>query len=278
MKNEGALMGKLMQSTETNDIIRDENDELELVIYSVSGDRPDQQDCFGYKLDKGKCLCIVSDGMGGLNNGRDASDLCVAEFLRAFRPAEGFSVEEELLEPIRSADEKIAALVDEKGKPLNAGCTAVSAMICKRQLNWASVGDSRAYLFRDRQYVRLTKDQNYGTYLDESLRAGMISKTVYADQSRFSEALINYVGMGMVRKSGFIDFNLESLPLCSGDVLMIMSDGVYRLLDDDEINQYVINVPDIVNMAETLEMKMVSVSRDRNIRRDNTSLAVIRIK
>ncbi len=267
-----------MQSTETNDIIRDENDELELVIYSVLGDRPDQQDCFGYKLDKGKCLCVVSDGMGGLDHGRDASDLCVAEFLHAFRPVEDFSVEEELLEPIRSADEKISALVDEKGEHLNAGCTVVGAMICKGQLNWASVGDSRAYLFRGGKYARLTKDQNYKTYLDESLRAGVISEEVYVDQSRFSEALINYVGMGMVRRSGFIDSNLESLPLRSGDVLMIMSDGVYKLLADDEINQCVINVPNIVNMAQTMEMKMVSAARTHNIQRDNTSLAVIRIK
>ncbi len=267
-----------MWSQNENDIVRDENPELELVIYNVLGDREEQQDTFGYEIGDHKCFCVVADGMGGMEQGRGASEYTVKQCLASFQRGETFSYEDELLEPIRRADDHISAQTDANGNSLNSGSTVVGVMIHKGLLNWVSVGDSRAYLFRDGKYVRLTKDQNYKTYLDESLRAGAISYEEYEQGMPNQEALINFIGMGALRDSGFIDTNEEGLRLISKDMIMVMSDGVYKILSDEEINRIVSNVPDIVNLAETMEMKMASKAKSNSIERDNTTLAVIRIK
>ena len=267
-----------MWSQKDNDIIRDANAEIEIVIYSVLGDRDEQQDTFGYLMEENKCLCVISDGMGGLNNGRKASECTVKELLGAFVQGGTFSNEEELIEPVRRADDRIFREKDQNGNSLNAGSTVVGIMIYDRLLNWVSIGDSRAYLFREGKYVQLTKDQNYKTYLDESLRAGAISEEEYQAGVSQQEALINYVGMGMIRDTEFIDSNKESLPLQSGDVVLLMSDGVYKVLSAEEMNRMIGNVPDIVNLAQTIEMKMVSKANTYNLERDNTTLAVIKVK
>ncbi len=267
-----------MWSQKDNDIIRDTNAEIEIVIYSVMGDRDEQQDTFGYLIEDHKCLCVVSDGMGGLDNGRKASECTVKELLGAYVQGGTFSNEEEMIEPVRRADDRIFHERDQNGNSLNAGCTVVGVMIRNYLLNWVSIGDSRAYLFRDGKYVQLTKDQNYKTYLDESLRAGAISEEEYQAGASQQEALINYVGMGMIRDTEFIDSNKESLQLQSGDVVLLMSDGVYKILSDEEMNRIIGNVPDIVNLAQTLEMKMVSKAKTYQMGRDNTTLAVIKVK
>ena len=57
-----------------------------------------------------------------------------------------------------------------------------------------------------------------------------------------------------------------------------MSVGVYKILSDEEMNRIIGNVPDIVNLAQTLEMKMVSKAKTYQMGRDNTTLAVIKVK
>ena len=204
MDNEGVSN---MWSKNENDIVRDENDDVEILIYNVLGDRAEQQDTFGYKITPKKCYCVVADGMGGMNHGKMASEYTVKECLNGITDNDTFSYDEEMLEPIRRADDFICSQTDEHGAKMNAGTTVVGVMIQNKLLNWASVGDSRAYLFRSGKYVQLTKDQNYRTYLDESLRAGAISYEEYKEQIPRQEALINYIGMGTVRGSAFIDTN-----------------------------------------------------------------------
>ena len=267
-----------MWSEKDNDIVRDENEEVQILIYNVLGDREEQQDTFGYLITERKCYCVVADGMGGMNAGKMASQYTVKECLQGIHDGDQFTYDEELLEPIRKADDYVFAQTDENGNRLNAGTTVVGVMIQNSLLNWASVGDSRAYLFRGGKYVQLTKDQNYRTYLDESLRAGAIDYEEYKNQISRQEALINYIGMGNVRKSRFIDTNEVGLELASGDIILVMSDGVYKILSDEEINRIVANVPDIINMAQTLEMKMTSKANANRLDRDNTTLAVIKVK
>ena len=267
-----------MWSKEPNEIIREENAEAEIVIYCVQGDREEQQDTFGCLLSDNKLICVVADGMGGLENGRSASESTVKMILSAFRSEEEMQIEQELMEPIRAADNQLANEKKDSNSNRGAGSTVVAVILQNGMLRWASVGDSRAYLFREGKYVQLTKDQNYKTYLDESLRAKRITPEEYSEMMDQQDALINYIGMGMLQDSGFIDSNSESLMLQSGDTILVMSDGVYRIMPEEEINRMICNVPDIVNLAQTMEMWMVSKSKTKGQERDNTTLAVIRIK
>lgn len=266
-----------MLSSKDSDIVKNNNDDLEMVIYSVLADRSEQQDTFGYEMDSNKLLCVVCDGMGGHQGGKIASRLAANKLLGSYVPGEEINVETELLEPIRQADESIFSLMDDNGKRLNAGSTIAAVSIIKNRLYWASVGDSRVYLFRNNKYVQLTKDQNYKTYLDESLGAGRISLQEYNAKIEQKEALINYAGIGRIRETEFIDTNNEAFLLNCGDIILVMSDGVYKVIDNEKLNDIVGKYSDIVDIAQYVELSIAENAKQENIDRDNTTMAVIKI-
>lgn len=269
-----------MVSNEDNQIVRSENDELELVIYSVLGDRQEQQDSFGYNILNNKLVCIICDGMGGHKGGKIASKLAVSQMLRNVDLQQKSDYQQEMISSISEIDEAILGLRDESDIPLNAGSTIASICVSDNKLFWAAVGDSRVYLFRNKKYVQLTKDQNYRTYLDEKLHAGEIDTVEYNSQCnrKEAEALINYLGIGNIRKSLFIDCNMSPFELLNDDILIIMSDGVYKILDNNEMCSIVNKFEDIVDVAQNMELKMIEKSGKYQIERDNTTLAVIKIK
>lgn len=269
-----------MVSSEDNQIVRNKNDELELVIYSVLGDRQEQQDSFGYNILNNKLICTICDGMGGHKGGKIASKLAVSQMIKNVDLQQESDYHQKMISSISEIDEAIYGLRDESDNPLNAGSTIASIYVSDNKLFWASVGDSRVYLFRNKKYVQLTKDQNYRTYLDERLRAGEIDIDEYNLQctKEEAEALINYAGIGNISKSLFIDCNRTPFKLLKDDILMIMSDGVYKLLDNNEIYNIVNKFDDIVDIAQNMELKIIDNSKKNQIERDNTTLAVLKIK
>ena len=88
------------------------------------------------------------------------------------------------------------------------------------------------------------------------------------------EALISYLGIGNL---SLIDYSKAPLPLHSEDVIVLMSDGVYRLLPDEEIKRVIMNFNDADEALRVLEMKAKNVARINKSVRDNATLAVVTI-
>ncbi len=59
---------------------------------------------------------------------------------------------------------------------------------------------------------------------------------------------------------------------------MLMSDGLYKLLDNDVIRRIIDNFSNIKEALQALELKAKKVSKSENIKRDNMTVAVVRIK
>lgn len=89
-----------------------------------------------------------------------------------------------------------------------------------------NIGDSRVYLVRDGKMLQLTHDQNYLTRLIEKVRNGEITEQEALSHPK-REALISYCG---IRELSMVEINLQPLQLKSGDVIVLCSDGLYRLL------------------------------------------------
>ena len=271
----GGTEGRV-QSDKDNQSIYESNEVIELAVLTVLGGREEQQDCFGYALKDNEGLIVVCDGMGGHRGGRLASRLAVSRMLSAYEqmypspdPA-GM-----MIETSKKIDTAIREMTDESGSPVGGGSTMVAVHIRGQSLIWCSVGDSRGYLFRDGQFVQFTQDQNYQTVLDEKLRTNLITEEEYEAEKKRGGALISYLGIGDLK---LIDYNSSPLPLKSGDRIIIMSDGLYKLVPDDEIRAVAENFKNISDAVDIFEVKAAKAARQSGVSRDNMTAAIIKVK
>ncbi|MFR1833055.1 MAG: PP2C family protein-serine/threonine phosphatase [Lachnospiraceae bacterium] len=204
-------------------------------IGGIIGTREYQQDFAYIYTDKRDVLGILCDGMGGLNGGEAASQTAVSVMAGAFlkeRPQHdipGF-----FFDTAKKMDKMVAGLTDKNGKALNAGTTALAALIRDGELYIMSVGDSKLYLIREDKIKTLTREHNYRLQLTEQRDAGMISAKKFEEESntRMAEALISYVGMNGLART---DINRQPFVLQDGDIVLLCSDGLYKAMSEQKI-------------------------------------------
>ncbi len=265
-----------MQSHKDNYCIVDENSILKLALLSVIGDREDQQDSAGFELKSNEGAICVCDGMGGHDGGKTASTLAVDVFLRSYIDEYPCTdIHGLLVDSLVLADQKIASLKKDDGSPLKSGSTAVAIAIREKELFWSSAGDSRLYLYRDNESVRVTNDHIYRYVLDQKLDTGQITEQEYNDELQKGEALVSFLGIGGLP---YIDSNDKPFRLYSGDKILLMSDGLYKILSDNEVASVINNFTNIEEALNALEYKVSKAAQKNHIVRDNMTVSLIQIK
>lgn len=265
-----------MQNHKDNFQIYDENAFFELAICSVLGDREEQQDSFGYEIKPNEGLVVVCDGMGGHNGGKLASSIAVDILIKKY--AEKYpinNISEFLLDCIENADKMVASLTDESGECLHAGSTVVAVVIKEKILHWISVGDSRIYLFRNDELVQATEDHIYQKLLDEQRAQGEIDNVQYQNKSSKGEALISFLGVNGLPK---IDVNVTPFALQKEDKILLVSDGLYKLVPNEDIGRILSNFNNIEDALKALEAKVQRAAKNKNANRDNMTVSIIKIK
>ncbi len=256
--------------------VSDSNSVFSVAISSIIGDREDQQDSFGYSLSENGGMIVVCDGMGGYDCGRAASDTAVRTFISDY----GAGIPDDqivpsLLNSARDGDEKIASMTDAAGEPVQSGSTCVAVVVRGGKLYWCSVGDSRAYLMRGDAFIQLTLDQNYETVLTEKLNAGLITAEEYESELPQGGALVSYLGIGAL---ALIDHSDEPIALNPKDKIVIMTDGLYKILSDSEIGNILRNFRESKDALLALNMKAARIASKAGKARDNTTIAIISVK
>ena len=252
------------------------NSVLEMAILSVIGDRKDQQDTFVYHMTDGGGIFAVCDGMGGHEGGQLASRTAADYLLECCGldrlPEDPMPL---LLETARGMDRRVSQLSYPDGTPMKAGTTMAAVVVQDQQLYWISVGDSRVYLKRGHEFLQVTFDHIYQSVLDENLEAGEITRQEYETESQRGEALISFIGLGELK---LIDYNDTPLSLQKDDLILIMSDGLYKMVTDEEINRIIENFSNIKEALQALDMKAQKNAKNRALSRDNMTAALIKIK
>lgn len=264
-----------MKLQSENQTITESNELFELAAMMVLGDRTEQQDCIGWSLETNGGMVVLCDGMGGHQGGSRASAAAVDCFLSAYTQISGVQPSPLLAKATMEANKTVCNLKDPDGLPLKAGSTLAAVILRDGELFWSSVGDSRVYLARGDAFVQITQDQNYRTVLDEQLRSGAITAEEYNRNLPRAEALISYLGIGDLR---LVDHNSVPLGLCQGDKLILMSDGLYKLLPDEVIFRILENFSSPRDALHALEMKVRSKAKNSAVLRDNMTVALIKLK
>lgn len=202
------------------------------------GARENQQDSFGISDISDSALCmekgvlaVVADGMGGLANGAQISATVTSVMLKYFEAQRaGADCPEELLAMLGHANDEVNRFLN-SGAHEQSGSTVVAALIKGNALHFISVGDSRICLVRGGSLIPINREHTYASELDEKAARGEISPTqARSDPQR--RALTSYIGMGRLEK---IDRSLRPIPLQHGDRILLMTDGVFGTLTEQEI-------------------------------------------
>src|SRR5918999_2081935 len=102
-------------------------------------------------------LFVVADGMGGAQAGEVASQMAVASFddgLPQGSPADG------LVHIIEDANKRIHERSQTEAQRAGMGTTVTAAYVGEDDVTIAHVGDSRAYVLRGGDLIRLTRDHS----------------------------------------------------------------------------------------------------------------------
>jgi len=106
------------------------------------------------------------------------------------------------------------------------GTTATIGVLWNNQLTIANIGDSRCYRIRKRKITQLTSDQNWMT---EMVRSGRLSAADAAIHP-LSKTLTNCIGA-----IENLTMELQTTTVLEGDRFLFCTDGVYSMIEDDQI-------------------------------------------
>jgi protein phosphatase len=215
-------------------------------------------------------LCLVADGMGGQAAGEIASKRATEVVPRELKKNLTPTVNPEdakkfIRKAVVQANEEIIAMGALDRDLKNMGTTVVMAVWRKeKELYIAGVGDSRAYLIRDKKIEQLTVDHSLAQALVEA-------KTISAEEARehrFRNVLWKYLGTKEVGEGP----EVKAQPIQLGDRFVLCTDGLSGVVSDDRILGCVLEHQDMQKCADALgQMALDSGSRD------NVSCIVIEV-
>lgn len=238
------------------------------------GSRKEQQDDFGFSdtedlafTSHGGVLAVVTDGMGGLAQGREASLFAKRTMLQKY---EEKSTDETIPQALRKALDAANASVVEMAQGANLegqiGTTLAAAVIKDDELYWISVGDSHIYLCRQGEIFQLNTDHDYARHLALEVEKGTISPEEAANHPQ-RQALTSYVGHPNLSE---IDQNEAPITLEPDDRILLCSDGLYKTLSEEEIIRVVNQQPQ--HAAEELIGSALAKGKTNQ---DNVTVAIL---
>ena len=194
--------------------------------------RSQNQDAYQIaQLDRNSLLCVVCDGMGGAKSGNIASTLAVDVFVQEVRRFwMANSTQEKINQMLQSAVKLANFTVYDQAKQFEEfdgmGTTLVAVLIRGRKATVVNVGDSRMYLANEDGIRQITRDH--------SLVQMMVDRGDLTPEQAKSYPGKNYITRA-VGTEAIIAYDLFHLDVSKGDYLLLCSDGLSNVMDDQEI-------------------------------------------
>ena len=187
-------------------------------------------------------LLVVADGMGGHKAGDFASKYTVKVVHEELEKTELDKPEEILKSIVSVANHKLIQAAQSDVKLEGMGTTLVIATVIGNTLYFSNVGDSRLYLIGDK-IKQLSKDHSL---VEEMVRLGGINEEEarhHPDKNIITRA----IGVKEDVEVDFYEFSLKK-----GDIILMCSDGLSNMIEDEEIFAIVKGARDIVEAGQNL--------------------------
>lgn len=197
--------------------------------------RPTNQDIYQIEVreDNDTALLVVCDGMGGANAGNVASRFAAQSFVEYARgmldrELDAAKRQALLTHALVQANDTVFSLAGRQPEFRGMGTTLVAALIQGDQVTVLNVGDSRAYLFDGTRLHQLTEDHSY---VEEMRRQGRITE---ADARTHPQKNLITRAVGVEPD---VDGDLFEARLAAGEMLLLCSDGLTGMVEDEKIGQ-----------------------------------------
>lgn len=202
------------------------------------------QDCYRNYFHHRFSLLLVADGMGGHQAGEVASRMAVdvaCEYIMEHRDRP--DTERLLREAVEEANRQIYAKSQSDPKLYRMGTTLVVVLVENAHALIAHVGDSRAYLLREGELRQLTRDHSVVWDLVESGVLTEEEASVHPERNTLTRA---------VGTDADVAVDINSLALETEDCLLLCTDGLTKMVPDEDIAQVLAEQPDVRAAAEKL--------------------------
>lgn len=174
-------------------------------------------------------LLVVADGMGGHAAGEVASRLAVEVISQVYSET---AIEPALENAFHAANREIYQAATQNRELQGMGTTCTALMIRKGLAYSAHVGDSRLYLVRGGQIYLMSEDHSA---VMEMVRRGLITLAT-ARHHEDKNVILRALG---TQPKVAVSVWSKPFPVQAGDQFVLCSDGLYDLVEDEEIKQTV---------------------------------------
>ena len=230
--------------------------------------RSQNQDTFLLEsLDKNSLLCVVCDGMGGAKSGNVASqlaaDVFTQEIKRSFKPdMEQEAVDRMLLSAVKLANFTVFDQGQQFEEFYGMGTTLVAVLIIGKYATYVNVGDSRGY--------HIDRDGIKQITVDHSVVQMMVDRGELTPEQAKS-----YPGKNLITRAigteTIVDCDIFHKKLERGDCLLLCSDGLCNLMDEQEILFEVVHGVDKGKCCQ----RLLDIAKKRGAPDNVTSVLVV---
>ena len=194
--------------------------------------RPQNQDAYQIEqLDRNSLLCVVCDGMGGAKSGNVAStlacDVFAQEICGSFMPTmTPEQIDAMMISAVKLANFTVFEQAGSFEEFSGMGTTLVAVLLQSKQATVVNVGDSRAYRVNGQGIRRITTDHSV---VEMMVQRGELTP----EQAR------QYPGKNLITRAigteAAVQCDIFHLDMERGDCLLLCSDGLSNIIDDQEI-------------------------------------------
>jgi len=218
------------------------------------------------RIKENEYLFVVADGMGGHRAGDVASRLGTQHFVRQYKKLRNKKnpIMDSMNQALEKANNLILAKAATDPRKRGMGTTFSAVVISGMNAYIVHVGDSRIYLIRGDEIIKLTTDH---TFVGKMLEEGRITEDEARDHPQKN---ILYMSLG-ARKT-FEPEIKKQLDIEESDIFMMCSDGLNNMVSDNTIKEYLLSF----NTHEAVE-ELIKLAND-NGGTDNITIQVIHVE
>ncbi|MDY5775058.1 MAG: Stp1/IreP family PP2C-type Ser/Thr phosphatase [Lachnospiraceae bacterium] len=205
-------------------------------------------------------LFIVADGMGGHKAGEFASKFTVETIVESVRTNEQKEPVRIIEEAIQTANRELIQKARQDETMAGMGTTVVVVTVIGDKAFVANVGDSRMYVI-GKEISQITRDHSL---VEEMVRMGELAKDAAKDHPD-KNIITRAVGAAQD-----VDVDFFEVELYPQDYILMCSDGLTNMVEDEDIRRIVQSQRDVAERVE----KLVETANDHG-GQDNITVVVI---